>query len=114
MDELQRTTNKKLETIAWGTFFVWWGLTTLLTFLPTGINTIGIGLILLGLNVARVYCQIPTSGFTIALGILALVLGGLDFLQAVLALPFQLNAFPILLIVLGVVLLVREMMRGRN
>lgn len=114
MDELQRTTNKKLETVAWGAFFIWWGVTALLTFLPAGINTIGIGLILVGLNVARYYLQIPTSGFTMVLGVIALVLGGFEFIKTVFALPFQVDVFPILLIVLGVVLLGRELMRGRD
>lgn len=114
MDDQQHMLNKKLETIAWGTFFIWWGITTLLNFLPSGINTIGIGLILVGLNVARYYCQIPTSSFTIVLGVIALVLGGFEFIKTVFALPFQLDVFPILLIVLGVVLLVRELTRGRT
>lgn len=113
MDDQQRTLNKKLETIAWGTFFIWWGVTALLNFMPAGINTIGIGLILVGLNGARYYLQIPTSGFTIVLGVIALVLGGFEFIKTIFTLPFQLEVFPILLIVLGVVLLLRELTRGR-
>jgi len=114
MDEAQRMLNKKFETVAWGVFFIWWGITALFSFLPRGVNTIGIGLILLGLNIARYARQIPTSGFTVVLGVIALVLGGFEFIRNVLALPFQLDVFPILLIVLGVVLLARELMRGRS
>jgi len=112
MDEPQRALNRRYETIAWGAFFIWWGITTLFQFLPSGTNTIGIGLILLGLNVARYYGKIPTSTFTIGLGIVAIILGGVDFLRAVLRLPFDLPVFPALLIILGLVLLWREFTRG--
>lgn len=111
MDEQQRALNRRYETIAWGVFFVWWGVTTLFQFVD-GTNTIGIGLILLGLNVARFYGKIPTSGFTLILGLVAVVLGGIDFLRAVLRLPFDLPAFPALLIILGVILLIREFTRA--
>lgn len=113
MDE-QRALNKKYETIAWGAFFIVWGLTSLLKFLPDGMGTIAIGLILLGLNAARHSSQIPTSGFTITLGVIALVLGGFDVLRATLRLPFELPVFAILLIVLGVVLLGRELFNRKN
>lgn len=111
MDEHRRVLNKKYETIAWGTFFIVWGLTSLLKFLPDGTGTFAIGLILLGLNAARYYSQIPTSGFTLTLGVIALVLGGFDFMRAMLRLPFDLPVFAILLIVLGIVLLGREFFR---
>ena len=51
--ENTRTLNRNLETIAWGALFIWWGITELFQFLPHGTGAIGIGLILLGLNVAR-------------------------------------------------------------
>jgi hypothetical protein len=104
----ERTLNRNLETIAWGAFFVWWGITELVQSLPDGTGAVGIGLIFLGLNAARSRNGIPTSGFTTMLGILALVLGGLELAGAVLHLPFELPVFAILLIVLGVIMLVRE------
>jgi len=82
---------------------------------PThGTGAIGIGLIFLGLNVARSLNGIPTSGFSTTLGILALVLGGLELASSVLRLPFELPVFAILLIVLGVTLLARELLRSKN
>ncbi len=112
MNEQQRALNRRYETIAWGAFFIWWGVTTLFGFLPAGVGTIGIGLILLGLNAARYFNQIPTSGFTVTLGIIALLLGGIEMLRSVLRLPFDLPFFPVLLIVVGAILLVREAMRA--
>lgn len=113
MDEMQRTLNRRYETIAWGAFFIWWGLTTLFNFLPEGIGTIGIGLILLGLNAARYANQIPMSMFTITIGIIAVVLGGLEAARSILRLSFEMPTLPLLLIVLGVIVLVREMTRAK-
>jgi hypothetical protein len=109
-----RTLNRNLEAMAWGALFIWWGITELVPGLPHGTGAIGIGLILLGLNVARSLNGVPTSGFTMTLGILALVLGGLELAISVLRLPIELPVFAILLIVLGVILLARELLRSRN
>jgi hypothetical protein len=109
-----RTLNRNLETVAWGAFFIWWGITELFNFLPHGAGAIGIGLIFLGLNGARSLNGIPTSGFSTTLGVLALVLGGLELASSTMRLPFELPIFAILLIVLGVILLARELLRIRN
>lgn len=80
--------NKRLENIGWGLFLIMLGCNLLVPddLIPGGIWTIGIGLIMLGLNVARYYNGIRMSGFTTFLGILAIISGtaqlfGLDFLQ---------------------------------
>ena len=112
--ENTRTLSRNFETIAWGAFFVWWGIIELFKFLPEGTGAIGFGLILIGLNVTRSLNGMPTSGFTITLGILALVLGGLELAGFFLSLPFELPIFAILVIVLGVIVLAREMIGHRN
>lgn len=104
--------NRNIEGIAWGALFIWWGITELMTVLPDGAGAIGIGLILLGANAARWLNGIPTSGFTTTIGILALVWGGLELVGAVLSLPFEIPVFAILLIVLGVIVLGRELTRS--
>ena len=109
-----RTLNRSFETIAWGAFFIWWGITELFKFLPDGAGALGLGLILLGLNAARSLNGVPTSGFTTTLGILALVLGGLELAAAAFSLPFELPVFAILLIVFGVIVLARELTGNRN
>lgn len=111
MNEQQGTLNRRYEGVAWGAFFIWWGITALFP-LVNGISTLGIGLILLGLNVARAVSKIPTSAFTLVLGLIAVALGGIDVARAVLRLPFDLPALPVLLIVLGLILLWREFTRG--
>jgi hypothetical protein len=106
--------NSSLETAGWGALFVWLGITALPNFLPNGAGAIGIGLILIGLNVVRSLNGIPTRGFATVLGILALVWGGLELARSVITLPFELPVFAILVITLGVILLGREIVRTRN
>ena len=104
-----RVVNRSFDTVAWGAFFIWWGITELFPVLPHGIGAVGIGLILLGLNAARSRNGIPTSGFTTTLGVLALILGGLELASSALSLPFEIPVFAILLIVLGMIVLGREL-----
>jgi len=95
--------NKRLESIGWGFFLVMAGGSILIPHdvAPNGLWTIGVGLIMLGLNAARYYNGIKMSGFTTVLGIIAVAAGiaellGVDMLG---------GAF--LLIILGVYLLLK-------
>jgi hypothetical protein len=106
--------NRKLEAFGWGAIFIWWGMTEMLAFLPDGSGAIGIGLILLGLNAARYLSGIAASNFTTTLGILAIVWGGLEMAETVLSLPFELPAFAVLLIVLGVIVIGGELLVRKN
>lgn len=112
--ENTQTLNRNFEAITWGALFIWWGTTELLQFLPDGASAIGVGLILLGLNVARSLNGIPTRSFTTTLGILALVWGGLELVNSALSLPFELPAFAILLIALGLIVLGREILLNKT
>ena len=98
-----------LEAIAWGAFFILWGITELLPSLPKGTGTVGIGVILIGINLARSWKGQPASGFTTTLGVLALLLGGLELARPYLHLSFELPIFAILLLALGSITLMRAM-----
>ena len=98
-----------LEAIAWGAFFILWGITELLPSLPKGTGTVGIGVILIGINLARSWKGQPASGFTTTLGVLALLLGGLELARPYLHLSFELPIFAILLLALGSITLIRAM-----
>jgi hypothetical protein len=99
---------RDFETIAWGAIFIWWGVTELVPALPAGSGALGFGLILLGLNAARSRSGIPTSSFSIGLGIIALVWGGLELAGPLLHLPFELPTFAIVLIAFGIYILARN------
>ncbi len=110
----KQSQNLDFGTIAWGAIFVWWGINELFPSLPAGTGALGIGLILLGLNAARHYSGVPTSRFSISVGILAAIWGGLELAGVILNLPFQIPVFAILLIVLGVMVLAPELSKSRN
>ena len=103
--ENTRKSTFNLEAIAWGALFILWGITELFPSLPKGIGAIGIGLILIGMNAARSWTGQSTSGFTTTIGILALLLGGLELASPFLHLSFELPIFAILLLALGAILL---------
>ena len=107
--ENTRKSTFDLEAIAWGVFFIFWGATSIFTFLPDGVGAIGIGLILIGLNIARSLTGRPISGFTTTFGILAFLLGGLELARPLLHISFDLPIFAILLVTLGIITLVRAM-----
>jgi hypothetical protein len=115
-DNMKQTPSlrRDFETIAWGAILIWWGITELIPSLPTGTGVLGIGLILLGLNAARHYSGIPMNRFSITLGVLALVWGGLELAGFFLPLPFEIPIFAILLLTLGVIVLAREFSGKRN
>ncbi|MGW8224384.1 MAG: hypothetical protein ACWGOY_01545 [Anaerolineales bacterium] len=79
--------NKRLEAIGWGLFLVMLGGFILVPGdqFPKGWWSIGVGVIMLGLNVARYFNHIRMSGFTTFLGLVAIISGilelaGLDML----------------------------------
>ena len=102
-----RTANQNYGQLAWGAIFVWWGITEMFNFLPKGTGALGLGLILIGLNAVRSLKGVPTNGFSVTVGILALVLGVLELAGFFLALPFEIPVFAVLLIVLGLIVLAR-------
>jgi hypothetical protein len=80
IDPNKAVLNKRLETIAWGCFLVMLGG---FMFVPEEIVkggwwSIGVGLIMLGLNAARYFNGLRMSGFTTFLGILSVTGGVLD------------------------------------
>jgi hypothetical protein len=104
---------RNYEALAWGAIFVWWGVTELIPSLPDGTGLIGLGLILLGVNIARMRNGVSTVRFSTVIGILALVWGGLELAGVVLSLPFELPIFAILLILLGAIILAPELTEKR-
>ncbi len=95
--------NKRLETMGWGLFLIMLGGFALVPgeLIPKGVWSIGVGLIMLGLNAARYAYKIKMSGFTTFLGILSLV-GGIAELIGMTSLQGGL-----LLIILGAYLIIK-------
>ncbi|MFN2144613.1 MAG: hypothetical protein ACK2T7_04635 [Anaerolineales bacterium] len=82
VDPEKAALNKRLETIAWGLFLIMLGgfLFVPEQIISGGIWPIGVGLIMLGLNLARYFSGLKMSGFTTALGIISVVGGVLELI----------------------------------
>jgi len=95
--------NKRLETIGWGLFLIMLGGFALVPheLVPKGLWSIGVGVIMLGLNITRYLYKIKMSGFTTFLGIVAL-LSGVTQLMGM----HNLDG-PILLIIFGAALILK-------
>ena len=95
--------NKRLEGMGWGLFLIMLGGFALVPhdLVPKGLWSIGVGVIMLGLNAARYLYHIKMSGFTTVLGIIALISGVLELLGR------NNLGGAILLIILGAYLLVK-------
>ncbi len=109
--------DRKLENMTWGLLFILWGVSIFFDAIPFGVGVAGTGAILLGLNAVRAANGIPTRRLTTACGIVALVWGGLELLRSAVRLPFQLNdwaIFSILLVVVGLLFLRAALALGRN
>lgn len=103
IDEEKAALNKRLETIGWGCFLVMAGGFALVPrgVIPGGVWSIGVGVIMLGLNVTRYLYRVKMSGFTTFLGVVSLIGGVLQVLG------MHTLEGPILLIVLGAYLVVK-------
>jgi hypothetical protein len=98
VNEEKAALNKRMESVAWGLFIIMLGGFAFVPkeMVPKGAWSVGVGVIMLGLNLARYLNKVRLSGFTTVLGIIALV-GGIVQLMG-----FTQLEDAILLIILGI------------
>src|SRR5512143_2390240 len=110
IDPEKAALNKRLEGIAWGFFLIMIGGFALVPkgVIPEGWWSIGVGVIMLGLNAARYANNVRMSGFTTVLGILS-VIGGVVQLFGVKDVE---GAF--LLIILGAYFIIKPWLEERR
>ena len=74
--------NKRLESIGWGLFLIMLGGFALVPeqTIPKGLWSIGVGVIMLGLNITRYFYKIRMSGFTTFLGIVSIIGGVVELM----------------------------------
>jgi hypothetical protein len=102
-----RDLNGRIEEVGWALFLMMIGI---IWFLPEGVIPpdswlVGSGLIMLGINFIRYFSGLKMSGFTVFLGILALVAG----LSGILAV--KLPVFAALFVIFGASLLLRALFK---
>ncbi len=100
--------NRKLETAGWGLFFLWTGI-AFLTHIGWGVGFLGVGLIILGGQIARKYLGLRWGEFWGVVGSLFIIAGIWDLFRV------QMRLLPILCLIAGVALLASFFIgRGRN
>ncbi len=107
MNPAKRDLNRRLETTSWGLFLIMLGGFALLPAVPQGTWLLGAGVIMLGLNAARLVAGIRVSMFTVVLGTVAL-LSGLGSVYGI-----SLPVGPLLVILIGLAIIVRALDRSR-
>lgn len=107
--------NERCTTFAWGIFFILVGIVIFIPGDQSNEFLVGIGIILLGLNMVRYVYKIPTNIVAIILGMVALVLGIIPLLRRVLHFPkFEIDLFPILLVIIGLYFIVNAIKRTKK
>lgn len=94
-----RAIARKLNAVGWGLFFIWIGI-ALLAHLAWGIALLGVGIIMLGGQVARKCTALSLEGFWMVVGLL-FVIGGVWELFSI-----RVGLVPIVCILAGLALLV--------
>ena len=109
-DEESLALNKRLETIGWGLFLIMLGGFAFVPHdqVPRGSWSVGVGVIMLGLNATRYYYGIKMSGFTTFLGIFAVLSGTGELLG------FYSLDWALLLIILGAYLVLKPWFEKRK
>jgi hypothetical protein len=114
VDEERRALARKLDAAGWGMLFIWIGTAFLLN-IGWGAGFLGIGIIMLGVQLGRMRFNLPTDGFGLVTGAVFVVTGVWELLKAKLGQePVPGGLWPILSIAAGVALLVSALFRKRH
>ena len=92
--EKRRDGLRRITTTGWGLFFIWLGI-VLMIKAGSGLILIGVGLISLGMQVARKYAGYDSDGFWIVVGLLFVVVGAWEMFE------IRMPLMSVLLIVIG-------------
>ena len=102
-----RTMNSIFSKIGDNALLIWWGVVMMVHPITIGMGAIGTGLILLGVNAARLLKRIPTKLATTTIGVMAILWGTLDTAFH----PRFEVSFALMLVVIGLVSLVVVLVR---
>ena len=110
-----KSLNKRYVATAWGALFLWLGVLMAVPGNQSPLFVLGAGVILIGLNLARLASKITVSPFSITLGCLACGLGLVAMFRTALNIPpFELPLLPTVLIVIGLYVLIPGLKRSEQ
>lgn len=69
MDDSKRVLMKKVDATGWGLFFIWIGI-AFLASLGWGVGLLGVGSIIVGVQLVRRYFDVGVEGFSLFVGLL--------------------------------------------
>lgn len=92
-------TEKNFAAVGWGLFLIWIGISYIAGF-SFGVGILGVGIITLGIQLARMVSNLKLEGFWVVVGIL-FIIGGIWNLFNI-----QFDLVPILILIAGVLLLI--------
>lgn len=96
---------RRVTTVGWGAFFIWLGLVLMLKA-GTGLILLGVGVISLGMQVARKYIGLDSDGFWVLVAILFVIVGVWELFEV------DLPLMSVFLIVVGAAFLVSALKGG--
>ncbi len=104
--------NKVLDGLAWGSFFILLGLVWFISAsysIDAGAYVaVGIGLILIGINLIRLNVGIKVSKFSLFIGLIAFALGGAAIIG------YSLPLVPMIIILIGLFIVAEGLQKARN
>jgi hypothetical protein len=92
-------TDRNFNAVGWGLFFIWIGI-CYLAGISFAVGILGVGIILLGVQLARKLSNVKSETFWVVVGILFVIGGIWDLLK------IQFDLVPILILIAGVLLLI--------
>jgi len=98
---------RRIDAIGWGLLFLMSGVVFLIPGLPDGTWLVGLGLLMLGLNAARLVIGLPLDRFGVILGSGAL-LAGLGTMAGM-----DVPVFALLLVAFGLAIIAGQLRPGR-
>lgn len=98
---------KRITTTGWGLFFIWLGF-VLMVKAGSGLILLGVGVISLGMQVARKYAGFDSDGFWIVVGVLFVIVGAWEMFE------IKLPLMSIFLIIVGGAFLVSALRGGSS
>jgi hypothetical protein len=103
----ESTVEKRVDAVGWALFFIWTGV-AFLAHISWGVGLIGVGAIMMGIQLARKYYHLGLQGFPVVIGSI-LILAGIKEIVGV-----QFSLLPFLCIAAGLALLLSLMKSGRK